>query len=162
MPMGRGGDEAEGGFKVWLLKHGIHAARIRHLKLAIEIHLAIGRIGGAMQPFAAVGINAGGIHCKGVFQLADLAMECANLDMNLREFFTVQLNTLHGFGNKINPRVCPRFPCAEGDGGNRNESCVARGEIQLHMIIVHLNKACLVLPFQRVEVFPSHKVSFHS
>ena len=61
-PARRGGDgEGEGGFEIGLLEDSEDPSGVGHLELAVEVGLAVGRIGEAVQALSGVHVGAVGV-----------------------------------------------------------------------------------------------------
>ena len=56
--LGRGDRELERGLEVGLLEHRVHTARVGHLELRVEVHLAVDGVDEAVQALARVRVHA--------------------------------------------------------------------------------------------------------
>ncbi len=97
-----GHGELEGCLQVRLLENGEHAARIRHLELAVEVHLAIDRIHEPVQPFAGIHIQRFG-HNTELVRGGEFRQLDADAVGHLRrvQLLAIEHHLVHSVGHRI-------------------------------------------------------------
>jgi hypothetical protein len=157
LPRGRGGHgEGELGLEVGLLEHREDAARVGHLELRVEVHLAVDRVDEAVQALAGVGVLAVRVDDELVLRGQSLERDArVGEDLGGVEDPAVEGHRVHGARDEVDEgrRALGR---GEPDGGHRAKHLVAAQQIEAHVVSVRVDDRAALLRFDAGEVLSWH------
>ena len=132
----------EGGLQVGLLEDGEHAAGVRHLKLGVQINLAVGGVHETVQTLTGVGVEHLGFDLQNVLSGQVRQLDALAVSQVGAELFAVKVNGLDRGGDGVD-KGGGTFLCVEADFNVRGENILIGAQVEEDMVRVNaLNDGC--------------------
>ena len=132
----------EGGLQIGLLEDGEHAAGVRHLKLGVQVNLAVGGVHEAVQTLTGVGVEHLGFDLQNVLGGQVRQLDALAVSQVGAELFAIEVNGLDRGGDGID-KGRGTFLSVEADFNVRGEDILIGAQVEEDMVRVNaLNNGC--------------------
>ena len=139
---GNAHNKLEFSLQVGLLKDGEHAAGVRHLKLGVQVHFAIGGVHETVQTLTGVGVEHLCVNDQGVLGSKVRQLDALAVRQVGAQLFAVEVNGLDRGGDGVNEGG-GTFLSVEADFNLRGEDVFVLRKIKFNTVRVHaLNDGC--------------------
>ena len=132
----------EGGLQIGLLEDGEHAAGVRHLKLGVQVNLAVGGVHKAVQTLTGVGVEHLGFDLQNVLGGQVRQLDALAVSQVGAELFAIEVNRLDRGGDGID-KGRGTFLSVEADFNVRGEDILIGAQVEEDMVRVNaLDNGC--------------------
>ncbi len=157
-PVRRSGHrEGELRLEVGLLEDREHPPGVRHLELAVQIHLAVDRVDEAVQAFSGVRVQRVGDDGQLVLIREIVEPDARTVtDVGRVELDPVEGDRVHRSRDGVDERG-RALPGAEPHGGRAAERLRPGREVEYHVVAAGRDERCALLGFDAGEVFSGQR-----
>ena len=139
---GNAHNKLEFSLQVGLLKDGEHAAGVRHLKLGVQVHFAVGGVHETVQTLTGVGVEHLCVNDQGVLSSKVRQLDALAVRQVGAQLFAVEVNGLDRGGDGVNEGG-GTFLSVEADFNLRGEDVFVLRQVEFNTVRVHaLNNGC--------------------
>ena len=132
----------EGGLQIGLLEDGEHAAGVRHLKLGVQVNLAVGGVHEAVQTLTGVGVEHLGFDLQNVLGGQVRQLDALAVSQVGAQLFAIEVNGLDRGGDGVD-KGRGTFLSVEADLNVRGEDIQIGAQVEEDMVRVNaLNNGC--------------------